>query len=332
MWCEGALCAVAPNGRRFSIGRRVGRVLSVAMLIGVTACAGSETSSTPATTTQATTTTQTPAPTTTTAAPVSFEPVAALEHTALVVSDFEVSEAFYTELLGFEEVPAPWLPTNQMFLTAGDGVQLHMGEVPGIEIRPSSFNHMAFSVPDFDGFLEHLQDQGVVYSHLGGAVPNGIVERPDGVRQTYFQDPDGYWLEVNDVPTGGFEPVAALEHTALVVSDFEVSEAFYTELLGFEEVPAPWLPTNQMFLTAGDGVQLHMGEVPGIEIRPSSFNHMAFSVPDFDGFLEHLQDQGVVYSHLGGAVPNGIVERPDGVRQTYFQDPDGYWLEVNDAR
>ena len=24
--------------------------------------------------------------------------------------------------------------------------------------------------------------------------------------------------------------------------------------------------------------------------------------------------------------------RPDGVSQIYFQDPDGYWLEVNDAK
>jgi len=24
--------------------------------------------------------------------------------------------------------------------------------------------------------------------------------------------------------------------------------------------------------------------------------------------------------------------RPDGVRQIYFQDPDGYWLEVNDSK
>jgi catechol 2,3-dioxygenase-like lactoylglutathione lyase family enzyme len=24
--------------------------------------------------------------------------------------------------------------------------------------------------------------------------------------------------------------------------------------------------------------------------------------------------------------------RPDGVRQIYFQDPDGYWIEINDAK
>ena len=27
-----------------------------------------------------------------------------------------------------------------------------------------------------------------------------------------------------------------------------------------------------------------------------------------------------------------ITTRPDGVHQIWFQDPDGYWIEVNDAK
>jgi lactoylglutathione lyase len=27
----------------------------------------------------------------------------------------------------------------------------------------------------------------------------------------------------------------------------------------------------------------------------------------------------------------GVTRRPDGIRQIYFQDPDGHWLEINDA-
>jgi len=26
-----------------------------------------------------------------------------------------------------------------------------------------------------------------------------VTTRPDGVHQIWFQDPDGYWLEINDV-------------------------------------------------------------------------------------------------------------------------------------
>ena len=31
-------------------------------------------------------------------------------------------------------------------------------------------------------------------------------------------------------------------------------------------------------------------------------------------------------------VPLETNDRPDGVKQVYFQDPDGYWIEVNDGR
>jgi catechol 2,3-dioxygenase-like lactoylglutathione lyase family enzyme len=27
-----------------------------------------------------------------------------------------------------------------------------------------------------------------------------------------------------------------------------------------------------------------------------------------------------------------VTTRPDGIKQIYFQDPDGYWIEVNDSR
>ena len=27
-----------------------------------------------------------------------------------------------------------------------------------------------------------------------------------------------------------------------------------------------------------------------------------------------------------------VTNRPDGIHQIYFQDPDGYWIEVNDDK
>ena len=71
---------------------------------------------------------------------------------------------------------------------------------------------------------------------------------------------------------------STLQHVTLVVSDFKVSEKFYKGLLGLKEIPAPWLPDNQMFLALGENLELHVGEVQGVEIRPSDFNHFAFAV------------------------------------------------------
>ena len=121
------------------------------------------------------------------------------------------------------------------------------------------------------------------------------------------------------------------QHTTLVVSDFSVSKEFYLGLLQLEEMEADWLPENQMFVSLGNNLELHVGEVEGVEINPSSFNHFAMSTEDLDGFLLYLKENGIVYSGLGGGDKYEVFERPDGVRQTFFQDPDGYWLEVNDA-
>ena len=122
-----------------------------------------------------------------------------------------------------------------------------------------------------------------------------------------------------------------LQHATLVVSDFGKSREFYVETLGLKDLNIDWLPENQMFLSLGENLELHVGEVEGVEINPSSFNHLAISTNDLDGYLEHLRSKGVKYSSLGGAKEYYIQKRPDGVSQTFLQDPDGYWIEINDA-
>ncbi|THD69271.1 hypothetical protein E7Z59_02770 [Robertkochia marina] len=121
-----------------------------------------------------------------------------LQHTTVVVSDFQKSRDFYLGLLQLKEIPAE-LPENQMFVAAGDKLELHVGEVPGVEINPSTFNHFALSVSDFDGFLAYLKAKGVIYTSLGGGEDYYVQSRADGVRQTWIQDPDGYWVEFNDM-------------------------------------------------------------------------------------------------------------------------------------
>lgn len=122
-----------------------------------------------------------------------------------------------------------------------------------------------------------------------------------------------------------------LQHTTLVVSDFAVSKNFYTEILGLKDLNAEWLPKNQMFLSLGNNLELHVGEVEGVVINPSNFNHFAISTNDLDDYLEYLQSKGVIHYSLGGEKEKFIQTRPDGVRQTFIQDPDGYWIEINDA-
>ena len=52
---------------------------------------------------------------------------------------------------------------------------------------------------------------------------------------------------------------------------------------------------------------------------------------DFDGLVRHLRDINLQFFSWQGA-PMQSNSRPDGARQVYFKDLDGYWIEVNDGR
>ncbi|MPR31001.1 VOC family protein [Microvirga tunisiensis] len=63
--------------------------------------------------------------------------------------------------------------------------------------------------------------------------------------------------------------------------------------------------------------------------RPFS-THVALATGDFKAALARLEQHGVTYVSVARQ-PKDITIRPDGVRQIYFQDPDGHWIEINDA-
>ena len=58
--------------------------------------------------------------------------------------------------------------------------------------------HFALTISDFDTFIKSLDARKIAYSDWPG-MPGKINLRADGIKQVYFQDPDGYWIEVNSV-------------------------------------------------------------------------------------------------------------------------------------
>jgi hypothetical protein len=49
-----------------------------------------------------------------------------------------------------------------------------------------------------------LKAHGLPWQDFEGT-PGRVQTRPDGVQQLFFQDADGYWVEVNDAPKVGEE-------------------------------------------------------------------------------------------------------------------------------
>lgn len=122
------------------------------------------------------------------------------------------------------------------------------------------------------------------------------------------------------------------DHQSILVSDIEKSADFYKTVLQFKEVETPWgVLTWGKFLVIGENQQLHLTLVDDDSTKSNKILHQAYAVNDFDGYLEFLNEKGIKYSNFSGDI-NESQTRPDGVRQVYFQDPDGYWIEINDAK
>ena len=123
-----------------------------------------------------------------------------IDHVTLLVSDVDRSADFYLRILMLTEFETPWgkTPLGRMF-SIGNAGELHLAKGNAHGNEQDKRVHYAFRVREFDEYLKLLEDNGVKYGDFEGA-PGAIQTRPDGVRQVYFQDPDGYWIEVNSGP------------------------------------------------------------------------------------------------------------------------------------
>ena len=120
------------------------------------------------------------------------------------------------------------------------------------------------------------------------------------------------------------------DHSTVLVTDLERSEEFYENILQLEPLATPWGPAAPVrFYSLGASRQLHVGLV-GRAVEPDRNDHLAFAVLRFDEYLRFLREQGIAYTNFPGTSSDPQV-RPDGVRQVYLQDPDGNWIEINDA-
>ncbi|KAB8154383.1 VOC family protein [Kordia sp. TARA_039_SRF] len=118
-------------------------------------------------------------------------------------------------------------------------------------------------------------------------------------------------------------------HIALSVKDVATSIAFYQKVFQFKEIKNTASTSKTRWLAIGEGKQLHLISRPNAEIKINKAVHIAFTTDDFEGFATFLNEENIPYSDWRDT-PNKDYVRDDGIRQVYFQDPDGYWVEVND--
>jgi catechol 2,3-dioxygenase-like lactoylglutathione lyase family enzyme len=142
-----------------------------------------------------------------------------LHHVGITVRDLDASIRFYHDVLGIEfaNEPSPWFEGDR--LGQGVGVPgaalrqvcLRLGDTslelleykspPSETDRPLLSNnlgasHVAFLVDDIEAKMAELEAKGISFYSDVNVVDEGVLA---GWRWVYFEDPDGYPLELVEV-------------------------------------------------------------------------------------------------------------------------------------
>jgi lactoylglutathione lyase len=122
-----------------------------------------------------------------------------------------------------------------------------------------------------------------------------------------------------------------LNHISIYVKDLEASTAFYRDIIGLDTIPEPFHDGKHTWFAIGGNLQLHV--ISGADSNPERqrTTHTCFSVASVDAFVAILNKHKIVYVNVKGE-KSAITIRPDGFKQIYFQDPDGHWIEISDAK
>ena len=122
----------------------------------------------------------------------------------------------------------------------------------------------------------------------------------------------------------------SLNHIALSVQDVDESIAFYQKVFQFEEIENTASNSTTRWLSISEEKQLHLIPRPDEEIKINKAVHFALSTSDLKSFIAHLESLNIDYSDWRNTPKKDYV-RKDGILQVYFQDPNGFWIEVNNA-
>ena len=142
-----------------------------------------------------------------------------LHHVGITVKDLDASIRFYHDVLGleFSNEPSPWFDgpelgpavgvpgaaLRQVSLLLGDTTLelLEYKSPPSETSRPLLSNnigatHVAFVVDDIEAKRAELEKRGIEFYSDVNTVDEGVLA---GWRWVYFEDPDGYPLELVEV-------------------------------------------------------------------------------------------------------------------------------------
>lgn len=124
-------------------------------------------------------------------------------------------------------------------------------------------------------------------------------------------------------------PTYSFNHIALSVKDVNESVEFYQKVLQLKEIKNTASESKTRWLSLNEGKQLHLIPRPNLEIKINKALHFALCTSDLDHIITNLNELNIDFYDWVD-IPNKVYIRKDGIKQIYFQDPNGYWIEIND--
>jgi catechol 2,3-dioxygenase-like lactoylglutathione lyase family enzyme len=100
--------------------------------------------------------------------------------------------------LKFSEITNLTQKEGIRWVSLNEGKELHLVSTIKEPVTINKAVHLAFKSANFEMLIQDLKAANIRYFDWLGT-RDKITIRADGIKQIYFQDPDGYWIEVNSV-------------------------------------------------------------------------------------------------------------------------------------
>ena len=127
------------------------------------------------------------------------------------------------------------------------------------------------------------------------------------------------------------KPKSSLNHIAVYVTDLSKSTVFYQTIIGLDTIPEPFHDGKHTWFRIAERSHLHLIQGATSPSPLTKNSHICFTVPSMEDMVNTLKKADVAYEDWAGK-KGSITLRVDGVHQIYLQDPDGYWIEINDDK
>jgi catechol 2,3-dioxygenase-like lactoylglutathione lyase family enzyme len=122
----------------------------------------------------------------------------------------------------------------------------------------------------------------------------------------------------------------SIDHNSLIVNNLEDTGDFYLDILQLTEIPHPDKAPGFRWFSIDGASQVHLIYKDTVTMKKHKSMHLCLSTPNLEGFIDHLKNNNVEYEDWPGK-KGAVTLRTDGVHQIYLTDPEGYWIEVNNA-